>query len=230
MLKVIVKYEKTQYMKYLGHLEMVRIIERVLRRIDLPLDYSKGFNPKPQISFAAPLSVGVSSIGEYFEVKVTKEFDLKKITEIDPSFLPKGLKFVDAVFSTNKKSIMAIVKSASYILKVETNKDLDENEVRSKLDEFLSQDEILWKKIRKRKKPINKNIVNLINKIYLLNTANNELIFRTEVKTGSSGNLKPEIAIQKFIEFSNIELKDDFIDIQRLNIYKNEDSKEVPII
>lgn len=230
MLKVIVKYSKTGYSKYLGHLEMVTQIERILRRLVLPLEYSKGFNPKPQIAFAAPLSVGVSSVGEYFEFKVLEKFDLDKITNIDTTFLPVGIEFLEAEIVETKESIMALVKGAEYVLKVKTIESHKEDDVRVKLNEFLALDEVMWTKIRKKKKPITKNIVELINKIYILNTSNNELIFRVDVKTGSDGNLKPDVAIEKFLEYAKIELKEKHIAVQRIDIKKKVNDKLVTII
>jgi len=229
MLKVIVKYEKMGYSKYLGHLEMVTQIERILRRLDLPLEYSKGYNPRPQISFAAPLAVGVTSVGEYFEVKVTEEFDLDRITKIDESFLPKGIRFLDAMFSTNSKSIMALVKSSTYIIHSKTKTPYVEDDIRKKVNKFLDQDVVNWVKIRKKKKPITKNIIDLINNVLVMNTMNKEIIFRVDVKTGSAGNLKPEIVLEKFSEFANISLLDE-VAIQRLEIFKENDNELVPII
>jgi len=230
ILKLIVKYEKVNYAKYLAHLELSGIIQRILRRLDLPLEYSSGYNPKPQIAFAAPLSVGTSSKGEYFEVRIKEEFDLKKITGIDPSFLPVGIKFIDATFSTTKNSIMAIVSDASYILKITTEKQYDENDIREKLNEFLAQDEIIWEKIRRKKKPITKNIVEFINDVFLLNTNNKEMIFKINVQTGSNGNLQPDVVVKKFIEYAGIKLSNEFIDIQRLEIFKSVNLEQVPII
>lgn len=229
MLKVIVKYEKMKYSKYLGHLEMVTQIERILRRLDLPLEYSKGYNPKPQISFAAPLAVGVSSIGEYFEVKVTEEFDLDRIIKIDESYLPEGIKFVDAKFSTDSKSIMALVKSSTYIINSKTELAYDEDLIRKKVKEFLAQEVVNWVKIRKKKKPITKNIIGLINNVLVMNTNNQEIIFRVDVKTGSAGNLKPEIVLEKFSEFADINLLNE-VEIQRLEIFREIDNKLIPII
>jgi radical SAM-linked protein len=229
MLKVIVKYEKMGYSKYLGHLEMVTQIERILRRLDLPLEYSKGYNPRPQISFAAPLAVGVSSVGEYFEAKVTEEFDLDRLTEIEESFLPNGIKFVDAEFSTNSKSIMALVKSSTYIIRSRSEESYGDDFIRNKVKDFLDQDEVNWVKIRKKKKPITKNIIGLINNVLVMSTSNDEIIFRVDVKTGSAGNLKPEIVLEKFSEFADINLLND-VEIQRLDIFKEVENKLVPII
>jgi radical SAM-linked protein len=168
MLKVIVKYEKVGYSKYLAHLEMVRLIERIMRRIHIPFDFSGGYNPRPQIAFAAPLSVGVSSEAEYFEIKLTQKFDLDKLINIDPNYLPEGISIVDAAFSEDKTSIMAMVRSASYLLKAPIT-TINEEQLREQLNTFLAKDEVMWKKLRKKKPPRDVNIAELINKAYVLN-------------------------------------------------------------
>jgi len=68
--KLLIKYTKEDRLKFISHLELIRVIERALRRGNIPLKFSEGFNPHPKISFAAPLSVGVSSQGEYMTVEV----------------------------------------------------------------------------------------------------------------------------------------------------------------
>ncbi|MGM0378912.1 MAG: TIGR03936 family radical SAM-associated protein [Bacillota bacterium] len=227
VIKLIVKYKKTGYMKYLSHLEMVNLIERVLRRVNVPFEFSEGYNPKPQISFAAPLAVGVISQAEYFDVKIKSKFDLNKIKKIDKSFLPKGIEFIDAKFTKNKKSIMALVKSADYILKTKMKDDIDKNYLINKLEDFLNEDEIIWTKIRRKKSPIDKDILKLINKFSFLHKNNNEVFFKINAKTGSSGNLKPEVALNKFLEYASLEKKDDYIMVERKEIYKE---KFEPII
>ncbi len=54
--------------KYLSQLELQKILERTLRRADVALSFSRGFNPKPLISFGRALPVGVSSLEEWFEI------------------------------------------------------------------------------------------------------------------------------------------------------------------
>ena len=162
-------------------------------------------------------------------MKVTKEFDLKKLTKIDDSYLPDGIKFINAKFSNNSKSIMALVKSSTYIVKSKTEAAYNEDEIRSMVEEFLNQEEVNWVKIRKKKKPITKNIIGLINDVLVMNTSNDEIIFRVDVKTGSAGNLKPEIVLEKFSEFAGINLLNE-VEIQRLEIFKEVENELVPII
>jgi len=65
------EFSKTGVFKYLSHLELVRLIERALRRAGVPVEFTEGFHPSPQISFGPALPVGVSGMKEYFDVIVS---------------------------------------------------------------------------------------------------------------------------------------------------------------
>ena len=62
------RYEKTENVKYVSHLDFVRMFGRALRRAHLPIAYSEGFNPHPLLTFALPLSVGYTSECEIIEL------------------------------------------------------------------------------------------------------------------------------------------------------------------
>ena len=69
---MIVVFEKGFALRHIGHLDLMRTIQRALRRTTLPIRYSNGFNPHIQLSFAAPLSVGVVGMREVMDVPMTK--------------------------------------------------------------------------------------------------------------------------------------------------------------
>ncbi|MBQ6865648.1 MAG: DUF2344 domain-containing protein, partial [Clostridia bacterium] len=58
---------------YLSHLDMQRTLQRALRRADMPLVYSQGFNPHPLVAFAGALSTGYESEREWFDVRLEGE-------------------------------------------------------------------------------------------------------------------------------------------------------------
>ena len=76
MRKLRVVYSKSKEAIYLSHLDMVRVFETALARADIIVEYTKGFNPRPEIVFAHPLSVGIESTGEIFEVNLGEERNL----------------------------------------------------------------------------------------------------------------------------------------------------------
>ena len=69
-MRMIVAFNKTEQVRHVGHLDMQRAMQRALRRSDLPIRYSNGFNPHALMSFAMPLPVGVGGDEELFEVGV----------------------------------------------------------------------------------------------------------------------------------------------------------------
>ena len=69
-MRMMVVFEKGAPLRYIGHLDLMRTVQRALRRSNLPIKYSNGFNPHIRLSFAAPLSVGVIGLRELMEVPV----------------------------------------------------------------------------------------------------------------------------------------------------------------
>ena len=108
-------FERKGALSYIGHLDLKAVFERALRRAELPLLYTQGFNPRPMLVFALPLGVGIDTEGDYFdvsmEVPVEPEEYIRRINEE----LPDGLRVLSAVsIDEPKNSLMSVVTCASY--------------------------------------------------------------------------------------------------------------------
>ena len=68
-----VRFAKYGVVKFIGHLDVMRYFQKVIRRSELPVRYSNGFNPHQLLSFAQPLGVGITSDGEYMEIEFIDE-------------------------------------------------------------------------------------------------------------------------------------------------------------
>jgi radical SAM family uncharacterized protein len=90
--RVRTEFTKTGMLRYLSHLELVTAIVRALRRAGVPHDFSKGFHPKPMISFGPSLRVGVAGLREYFDMEVFTPFDVQLYRALLDSTLPEGIK------------------------------------------------------------------------------------------------------------------------------------------
>jgi len=91
--RYIVHYSRTGKICFLGHLEILQVIFRTLRRAGIETHYSKGFNPSPKISFGPALAAGTESLAEFFIMDLPKQLsDTKKTIEKINSKLPQGLK------------------------------------------------------------------------------------------------------------------------------------------
>ena len=69
-MKIRVKFKKCGCMKFIGHLDMMRYFQKAVRRADIDIRYSEGYSAHQIMSFAAPLGVGITSDGEYFDIDV----------------------------------------------------------------------------------------------------------------------------------------------------------------
>jgi len=70
-----VRFRKVGKLQYISHLDLVRTMHKIIVRAKLPLWYTEGFNPKPKMVFAAPLSIGTESLCEYMDLRLTERMD-----------------------------------------------------------------------------------------------------------------------------------------------------------
>lgn len=66
------KFIKQGSLQYISHLDLVRTMHKVIVRAKLPLWYTEGFNPKPKMIFAAPLSIGTESECEFMDIRMNE--------------------------------------------------------------------------------------------------------------------------------------------------------------
>ncbi len=114
-MKMIAVFEKGARLRHIGHLDLLRTMQRALRRTDLPLKYSQGFNPHLLISFAAPLSVGMAGQREIMEIplaaEVLPEVFLQKAGMAMPPDLPCKEAFL---VEDTHPAPMALLRAAAF--------------------------------------------------------------------------------------------------------------------
>ena len=81
MNKLRLRFEKTDRAIYISHLDLMRTMQRAFNRAGYALKYSEGFNPRPQISIALPLSVGMGSVCEIMDFTLKEDPDLAELPE-----------------------------------------------------------------------------------------------------------------------------------------------------
>ncbi|WML35687.1 TIGR03936 family radical SAM-associated protein [Clostridium sp. OS1-26] len=227
--RYLIKFSKEDSIKFVAHLDLMRTIQRMMKRSGLPVQYSKGFNPHINMSLAQPLAVGVYSSGDYLDAAFDEELDESTIVEKLNLSAPMGIKVFEAVKikeEQNKKVFksMAAIDAAKYTIKVKYNSV-----------EFLNQDmeKLLnaqqWETIKKSKSGESKvNIKSMIKEIKY-EIVDNILIIHTTVSCGSRENLSSEL-LAKFIQENTREAKvDAFVDIKREEMYALVKRKLVPL-
>jgi radical SAM family uncharacterized protein/radical SAM-linked protein len=89
--KLRVSYAKRGPARHFGHLELVKIFARAIRRAGIPMRFSEGFHPAPKIAFECALPVGTESLEEHFTIQVPLEVSRETIPERVNPQLPEGL-------------------------------------------------------------------------------------------------------------------------------------------
>jgi radical SAM family uncharacterized protein/radical SAM-linked protein len=103
----------------LGHLDLARELPRVLRRAGIRCAYSEGFHPKPDLSFAPALALGIASLDEYFDAKLIAAPEPRELVARLNAAAASGFQFLDAVkLGPNDKGLSRIVTGARYVVGV----------------------------------------------------------------------------------------------------------------
>ncbi|MFO0679027.1 MAG: TIGR03960 family B12-binding radical SAM protein [Polyangiaceae bacterium] len=112
-------FTKTGPSAFLSHLDLIRALPRAFRRMELPLYYSQGFHPKPDLVFAPALSLGVASLAEYVDAKITMEFDPSAVVQGLTDSSPEGLVYLGAVrLGPEDPTIARVIDCARYVVGV----------------------------------------------------------------------------------------------------------------
>lgn len=230
MIILRIKYKKEANMKFLSHLELIKTMERAFRRMNLPMAFSKGFSPKPKISYAAPLPVGVETECDFLDVELTEKIDKENLLKDQAKYLPKGLEFVEATYKGKSKSLMSLVTDSAYIIQICTQVHLSKEEVAEKLLSFMANESITYEKLNKKNKKKIVDIKPLINYFDVLSVHEDQIIMKAMVTTGSNGNLKPEKLVELFCEKMAINSKEGMERYRRVELYaRNEENKLVTL-
>ena len=213
VLKARIKFRKYGAMKFIGHLDIMRFFQKVMRRADIPIAFSGGYSPHMIMSFANPLGVGVTSDGEYFDIELTEEIDMNLAVERMNQVMVEGIDVVNMVQISDekKRTGMSIVAAADYLSSLRHG-EFPEN-WKEKAEGFMAQPEItILKKTKKSEKET--NIKPMIYKFGIQDDA----VFM-QVATGSVENLKPEVVMQAFCQYLGMDLEGLAFAHHRVEVY-----------
>jgi radical SAM-linked protein len=115
--RVRITFARGENARYVGHLDMARTWERIVRRADLPIAYSEGFNPRPRLSFAATLPVGCTSDEELLDVILSERCDLTDVRQRLDRAVPAGIQVVGvSEVPTSAPALQVQIRSTEFVL------------------------------------------------------------------------------------------------------------------
>ena len=222
-MKIRIKFRKWGVMKFVGHLDLMRYFQKAVNRANIDICYSEGFSPHQIMSFAAPLGVGVTSDGEYFDIEVHTSMSSKEaIAALNQVMVDGGEVTGYVVLPEKAKTAMAIVSAADYTL---SYKEGYENpytveQWRGMIDEAFHKKETfsIIKKTKKSEREL--DLKPLVYELKVLDSG----AFFLKVSTGSTDNLKPELVLASIFERCQVEYNPDAMQIHRMEVYATDET------
>ncbi len=143
MQRLRVRFWRGQEIKFISHLDIMRLWQRVLHRAGIALAYSEGFSPHPRISLAAPLSLGMTSEAELMDVFCTKWVSPHFFTKVVSQQLPPGIEILQVYpIDLSQPSLQSQVRYAEYEVAADTEKE--QKEIETALTSLLSLKHLPW--------------------------------------------------------------------------------------
>lgn len=132
-------FDKFGDMRFISHLDMLRFLDRLLKKIHIPMKYTQGFHPRPKISLGNPVSLGTEAYNEVMDIEIVQELTDKEVYDRFNSIAIAGFRVNRVETIEDKKSIMEIYTNA--IFEITSTKEIIE-----RLSSFFKQDKIIEKK------------------------------------------------------------------------------------
>ena len=187
------QFRKTREGRFMSHLDLMHTWERVIRRSQLPLAFSQGFNPHPKINFASAVAVGTTSDGEYMDMELTTEMPLEQVKQELDRAMPPAFEVTAMKVVTGKvPSLMSIIERGRYQLRLEFVDEVTQQQLDDAITEFWKRDEITIYRYKKNSK--DKKAVNIRPGVFEIKlTADGKYaVLEILVQSGNEGNIRPE--------------------------------------
>lgn len=194
-----VKFSRGEQVKYITHLDLMRLWERALLRAGIDLAYSEGFSPHARLSLAAPLAVGVTSSGELLDVFLnTRVSPFEFIRRISEQ-LPEGIEVHEARdVGLRAPSLQSEVRWGEY--EVELDPSVEPERARAAIERFLAAETLPWEHLRE-KETRRYDIRSLVQHLWLEEDSPSlRLGMRLRLDSGGSGRPEQVVAAMELPE------------------------------
>ncbi len=217
--KYRIKFSKQGPIRFIGHLDLMRYFQKVLRRSNLDIKYSEGYSPHQILSFALPLSVGDTSEGEYADLSMNSDLDPQFILEAMNEVMHEGITVTAADFLPEKSlNAMQSVAAAEYLL-----------DFRHRPNENWAAECLSWMEQEhlpaiKKGKAGEKEID--MKPLILKAEETKDGKLHVILKAGSENHLKPSLLIGRFLESKGYEVGEHDLKTHRVEMYRWKDPKD----
>lgn len=197
-MKTRIKFRKYGVLRFIGHLDVMRFFQKLMRRADIPIAFTGGYSPHMIMSFASPLGIGLTSDGEYLDIELTAPVDSLEAVKRMNKECAEGIEVISIRQIPDEKKMtgMTILAAADYLVSVKEG-TLPEN-WKEGFSDFMAQKEIRVIKQTKR----SEREVDIRPLIYRWEIRGESIFL--QLAAGSAENLKPDLVMETFLSGSAV--------------------------
>ena len=152
MKRLFLSISKNEELRFLGHLDYLRTMERIVVRSGIPIAFSEGFNPHMKISLDSALGVGVTADPLYMELKLEKDISNEAIRAMMEPQLPKGIVIHDILEAKQEwPKFVAFFNEDCYEMEGPVTDGANQEDAEKKIAEFNALSSFLYKRVTPKK-------------------------------------------------------------------------------
>jgi len=224
-IKYRLKFSKTGRLRFIGHLDLLNLFHRALKRAGLPVSYSLGFNPHMETAFALPLSLGYAGNGEYIDIMFSLNLDGSEIKDKLNKAMPGGLVILSArPLIEGEKSAASTVAAAEYTVQFPAHIQIPVD----KATAFINQNSIMT--MKKTKKKIQEaDIKPDIIKYEPINENGYVTELNVLLSAGANRSIRVDSVVKALCQIADMEYDPYGITFIRQNLYRLEDGNYISL-
>lgn len=183
-------YAKGEPLRFVSHLDMLRLWERACRRARLPIAHTQGFNPRPRIALACPLPTGVTSRVEKVDLFLTERMDPREVLRRVNAALPAGVEVRAAEeVALTEPALMSLQATVEYQAAVEWEGSAASLEAR--LRDWLARESVRRQR-EKKGRADEYDLRPLVEHLWVVGQSEGRYIIGMRVKSGPQGTGRPD--------------------------------------
>ena len=132
-------FDKYGMMRFISHLDLLRFLDRILKKAHIPMKYTQGFHPRPKISLGNPVSLGTEAFNEVVDIEIEEDLSNQEVLERLNSINIRGFRVNEVIEVKDKKSIVETYTNEIFELS-------STSEILDRLESLFKQEKIIEKK------------------------------------------------------------------------------------
>lgn len=202
-MRIIANFHKGEALRFLSHLDIQRLVQRAMRRAQLPLRYSQGFNPHPLLSFASALSVGYTSDAEWLDAKFDGGIPVETFMQRVNSALPDGLRIMRArEIEEGMSTLTALMQMASYRVCLQPDTNCTASQLQAGIDTLLGGPIMVEKRTKGGMKTV--DLRPMVVSMEMLDSSEAAAVLCVEGVLNASGGLNMELLMQAYLRICGV--------------------------